>query len=213
MQQHCLLTSGTASCTRPPTRRNTVLTFQRSFRSFNRSCTGSKRSIQCSYKPETQRQSQNVPAPPVKASPPPPPPPPPPPIATEGPSRRTIGLLLLAGSLVSYALKKSQEPQFYRDKAGIRYLKTDKGNPVAVTTDDRGNIMMVDPAGNLYYDTGSPQLGIYMVGSLPHLVPKTWCTGIFQEHPATEDTFPEYTCACLRLCSARCDQATTRLTL
>lgn len=106
-----------------------------------------------------------------------------------------------------------QEPQFYRDKAGIRYLKTDKGNPVAVTTDDRGNIMMVDPAGNLYYDTGSPQLGIYMVGSLPHLVPKTWCTGIFQEHPATEDTFPEYTCACLRLCSARCDQATTRLTL
>lgn len=64
---------------------------------------------------------------------------------------------------MSYALRKSQEPQFYRDKAGIRYLKTDKGNPVAVTTDDRGNIMMVDPAGNLYYDTGSPQLGIYMV--------------------------------------------------
>lgn len=25
--------------------------------------------------------------------------------------------------------------------------------------------MMVDPAGNLYYDTGSPQLGIYMVSN------------------------------------------------
>lgn len=56
-----------------------------------------------------------------------------------------------------------RDPQFYKDKAGIRYLKTDKGNPVAVSLDDRGNIMMVDPAGNLYYDTGSPQLGIYMV--------------------------------------------------
>lgn len=27
--------------------------------------------------------------------------------------------------------------------------------------------MMVDPAGNLYYDTGSPQLGIYMVIVIP----------------------------------------------
>ena len=58
-----------------------------------------------------------------------------------------------------------QEPQFYRDEAGIRYLKTKKGNPVAVTADGRGNVMMVDPAGNLYYDGGSPQLGIYMVPS------------------------------------------------
>lgn len=55
------------------------------------------------------------------------------------------------------------EPQFYKDEYGIRYLKTDKGNPVAVTADKRGNIMMVDQAGNLYYDAGSPQLGIYMV--------------------------------------------------
>lgn len=55
------------------------------------------------------------------------------------------------------------EPQFYKDEYGIRYLKTDKGNPVAVTADRRGNIMMVDQAGNLYYDAGSPQLGIYMV--------------------------------------------------
>ena len=62
-----------------------------------------------------------------------------------------------------FDLNAGQEPQFYKDKAGIRYLKTDKGNPVAVTQDNRGNIMMVDPAGNLYYDAGTPQLGIYMV--------------------------------------------------
>ncbi len=55
------------------------------------------------------------------------------------------------------------EPQFYKDEYGIRYLKTEKGNPVAVTADKRGNIMMVDQAGNLYYDAGSPQLGVYMV--------------------------------------------------
>lgn len=64
---------------------------------------------------------------------------------------------------MSYAARKSTEPQFYKDKYGIPYLKTDKGNPVAVTADKRGNIMMIDKAGNLYYDAGSPQLGIYMV--------------------------------------------------
>ena len=38
--------------------------------------------------------------------------------------------------------------------------------------------MMVDPAGNLYYDTGSPQLGIYMVSDL----------AVFQDPPAAADT-------------------------
>ena len=38
--------------------------------------------------------------------------------------------------------------------------------------------MMVDPAGNLYYDTGSPQLGIYMVSN----------GLIFQGSPAAIDT-------------------------
>lgn len=100
-----------------------------------------------------------------------------------------------------------QEPQFYRDKAGIRYLKTDKGNPVAVTTDDRGNIMMVDPAGNLYYDTGSPQLGIYMVGRWPAASPilcqNDGAPASFRSTQllnTAEDSFPEYTRACLTAC-------------
>lgn len=35
---------------------------------------------------------------------------------------------------------------------------------MAIGTDKAtGNIMMVDPAGNLYYDTGDQKLGFYMV--------------------------------------------------
>lgn len=71
--------------------------------------------------------------------------------------------IVLGGSLLSYAARKSQEPQFYKDKYGVRYLKTDKGSPVAVAADKRGNIIMLDRAGNQYYDAGSPQLGVYMV--------------------------------------------------
>ena len=52
----------------------------------------------------------------------------------------------------------------YHDKYGVRYLKTGNGQQVAVGTDRQtGNIMMVDPAGNLYYDTGEQKLGFYMV--------------------------------------------------
>lgn len=123
----------------------------------------SRLAIRSSLKPETQRQPQSISAPPVRVPPPPPPPPPPQDNETTGPSRRTLFGILLGGSLLSYAARKSTEPQFYKDEYGIRYLKTDKGNPVAVTADKRGNIMMVDQAGNLYYDAGSPQLGIYMV--------------------------------------------------
>jgi len=39
-------------------------------------------------------------------------------------------------------------------------------NKIAVGTDRQtGNIMMVDPAGNLYYDTGEQKLGFYMVSN------------------------------------------------
>lgn len=56
------------------------------------------------------------------------------------------------------------DPKIYHDKYGVHYLKTGNGNQVAIGTDkDTGNIMMVDPAGNLYYDTGDQKLGIYMV--------------------------------------------------
>ena len=34
---------------------------------------------------------------------------------------------------------------------------------MAVFTDDNGNIFLIDPNGNLYYDTGDPQLGFYFV--------------------------------------------------
>lgn len=56
------------------------------------------------------------------------------------------------------------EPKIYHDKYGVRYLKTAKGNQVAVGIDkESGNIMMVDHAGNLYYDTGDQKIGMYMV--------------------------------------------------
>ncbi len=76
------------------------------------------------------------------------------------------------------------EPQFYKDEYGIRYLKTEKGNPVAVTADKRGNIMMVDQAGNLYYDAGSPQLGIYMVGAHAACMHCLYCTKLLSTNKA-----------------------------
>ena len=61
------------------------------------------------------------------------------------------------------------DPTIYHDKYGVQYLKTGKGNQVAVGTDKAtGNIMMVDPAGNLYYDTGDQKLGFYMVRASVH---------------------------------------------
>ena len=44
--------------------------------------------------------------------------------------------------------------------------KTPAGNPVALFQDEQGNIFMIDPNGNLYYDTGDPKLGVYFVRHL-----------------------------------------------
>lgn len=140
--------------------RKPLLKFPQLARSQKRGSYCYRHAVRSSLKPETQRQSQGISAPPVRLLTPPPPPPPP---QATGPSRRTLLGIVLGGSLLSYAARKSTEPKFYKDEYGIRYLKTDKGSPVAVTADRRGNIMMVDRAGNLYYDAGSPQLGVYMV--------------------------------------------------
>ena len=54
-------------------------------------------------------------------------------------------------------------PEMYRDEAGRPYFRTRGGAKVSILQDQLGNIFMVDPAGNLYYDTGDKGLGVYLV--------------------------------------------------
>lgn len=55
------------------------------------------------------------------------------------------------------------DPSVVTTKEGVTVAMTPGGNPVAVYTDDNGNIFLIDPNGNMYYDTGDPQLGFYFV--------------------------------------------------
>lgn len=55
-------------------------------------------------------------------------------------------------------------PQLERDpKTGIDMVTTAAGNKLATFTDEAGNFFMVDRTGALWYDTGDPALGFYMV--------------------------------------------------
>lgn len=67
-------------------------------------------------------------------------------------------------------------PEMYRDAAGRPYLRTKGGAKVSLLQDQLGNIFMVDPAGNLYYDTGDKRLGVYLVRTHPaaHRVYGRW---------------------------------------
>jgi hypothetical protein len=55
------------------------------------------------------------------------------------------------------------DPSVVTMKEGVTIATTPGGNPVAVFTDENSNIFLIDPNGNLYYDTGDPQIGFYFV--------------------------------------------------
>ena len=45
----------------------------------------------------------------------------------------------------------------------LTVTKTRGGTGLATFVDDHDNIFFVDPKGNLWYDTGDPRLGFYVV--------------------------------------------------
>jgi hypothetical protein len=45
------------------------------------------------------------------------------------------------------------------------YAKTPGGNWVAAAQDPQGRLYMIDQVGDLYYDSGNPEIGMYVVGS------------------------------------------------
>lgn len=51
------------------------------------------------------------------------------------------------------------------DKEDFVYFKTPGGNWVASAVDEQGRVYMIDEIGDLYYDTGNPEVGMYMVGA------------------------------------------------
>eukprot|EP00877_Chromochloris_zofingiensis_P011697 jgi/Chrzof1/6781/Cz19g09070.t1 len=118
----------------------------------------------------------------------PPPPPPPPPRRTpktlmdwiEAPftSRRNIALTMLAGAAGLWFYNKKLLPPVqigqppadfpfqlagYTDIAPEEfvYAKTPGGHWIAAATDPQGRLYMIDEIGDLYYDSGSPQIGLY----------------------------------------------------
>lgn len=60
-------------------------------------------------------------------------------------------------------LRTGEDPPIYTTESGLTVAKTAGGNPVAAFSDEAGNIFLIDPNGNLYYDTGDPKLGVYFV--------------------------------------------------
>ncbi|KAK9868064.1 hypothetical protein WJX84_000029 [Apatococcus fuscideae] len=95
-----------------------------------------------------------------------PPPPPPPPMTSQGgkgPSRRTLLAILLGGGFLWWYFINRQIPSIYRDPDGLNYVKTKAGNWAMVNYDGSGRMYMIDEAGTLYYDTGEPAMGIYIV--------------------------------------------------
>ena len=61
-------------------------------------------------------------------------------------------------------------PDVYRDSDnGLQYVTTKGGNKVVVGEDSMGRVYFIDGTGNFYYDTGSSDLGFYVV-SFPTLV-------------------------------------------
>ena len=57
-------------------------------------------------------------------------------------------------------------PEVYRDKRGTHYMVTQGGNKVGVMVDRRGRASFIDKAGDLFYDSGDPKVGFYVVRCL-----------------------------------------------
>lgn len=60
-------------------------------------------------------------------------------------------------------------PTFSRGEDGLTYVKTAGGNKAAVGRDELGRDYFVDAAGNIYYDTGDPKFGMFVVSIIPRV--------------------------------------------
>ena len=57
-----------------------------------------------------------------------------------------------------------EPPRVYVDDGGEqRYLKTDGGAYLALFEDQQGRPYFLDPKGNLWYDSGDPEVGMHRV--------------------------------------------------
>jgi hypothetical protein len=70
---------------------------------------------------------------------------------------------MFGGAALATAVVRREDPPIYTTDSGLTVAKTAGGAPVAAFQDEQGNIFLIDPNGNLYYDTGDPKLGIYFV--------------------------------------------------
>lgn len=116
---------------------------------------------------DTDRRPTIPAAPPLRESYPPPPPPPTNPTSEGGdwrPSRRSLGLILLAGGLGMYGLQKTildEAPRILRSEDGGYFVKTAKGNTLRIFSDKEGRLWFLDKSGNFFYDTDIPGGGFY----------------------------------------------------
>jgi hypothetical protein len=53
------------------------------------------------------------------------------------------------------------------------YARTPQGNWVASAVDPAGRVFVIDQAGDLYYDSGNPQVGVYAVSAW---CVRRWCS-------------------------------------
>eukprot|EP00466_Bigelowiella_natans_P008678 jgi/Bigna1/91367/estExt_fgenesh1_pg.C_980042 len=70
----------------------------------------------------------------------------------------------IVGSGIALSLWRHRDgPPTFTDPNGILWTKSKGGEPLAVFKDERGRIYMIDKYGNLYYDTGDPESGFFIV--------------------------------------------------
>ncbi|GIL61428.1 hypothetical protein Vafri_15877 [Volvox africanus] len=120
----------------------------------------------------------------------PPPPPPPPPVVNDAPfpfrSRREIIFTMLGGSAALWLLNHNvlmpidsfgDKPPIDFTLAGYTdlrpdefvYFKTPGGRWVAAAEDEQGRFFMIDEVGDLYYDSGNPDIGLYAMDTQGNL--------------------------------------------
>ncbi|GFR52646.1 hypothetical protein Agub_g15238 [Astrephomene gubernaculifera] len=120
----------------------------------------------------------------------PPPPPPPPEVLTDMPfpfrSRREIALSMLGGSAALWLFNHKvlfpidsfgERPPIDFSLAGYTdltpeefvYFKTPAGRWVAAAEDEQGRFFMIDEVGDLYYDSGDPDVGLYAMDTQGNL--------------------------------------------
>lgn len=58
---------------------------------------------------------------------------------------------------------------------GFTYFKTRGGNWAAAASDPQGRMFVIDQRGDLFYDTGDPQIGAYAVSAAHLRRPRRCC--------------------------------------